>query len=168
MAKNSVYKVKWRRRRENKTNYRQRKALLSSGKPRAVVRFTNSKVIVQLVGYQYTGDTVLATSTSTELKGVGWTKGLVNTPAAYLTGFHAAKRAAVAGITEAVLDIGLSTPSKGCRAFAVLKGLQDGGLDIPSGDGIFPSEERIKGEHMGEDIPGLFEKVFTKLQEDDA
>ena len=37
------------RRRKGVTNYRKRLALLKSGLPRAVVRFTNSKVMIQIV-----------------------------------------------------------------------------------------------------------------------
>ena len=54
-----------------------------------------------------------------------------NIPASYLSGKLAAKRAIKAGVSSAVLDIGRITPTSGNRAFAVLKGLVDGGLDVP-------------------------------------
>ena len=39
------------RRRKGITNYRKRLALLKSGLPRAVVRFTNSKVTIQISNF---------------------------------------------------------------------------------------------------------------------
>ena len=43
------------RRRKGVTNYRKRLALLKSGLPRAVVRFTNSKVMVQISDFEGKG-----------------------------------------------------------------------------------------------------------------
>ena len=40
------------RRRKGVTNYRKRLALLKSGLPRAVVRFTNSKVMIQITNFE--------------------------------------------------------------------------------------------------------------------
>ena len=69
------------------------------------------------------------------------------------------------GIEEAILDIGLQRPVKGSRVFAALKGMLDAGLSIPHGDGIFPSEERIKGLHISEELENLFDEVKGKLEE---
>jgi len=44
------------RRRKGVTNYRKRLALLKSGLPRAVVRFTNAKVTVQITNFEGKGD----------------------------------------------------------------------------------------------------------------
>jgi len=49
MAKGSNYRVKLRRRREGKTDYQARKALVISGKPRLVTRFSLKNVTVQIV-----------------------------------------------------------------------------------------------------------------------
>jgi len=96
---------------------------------------------------------------------MGWEGSTSNVPAAYLTGYLAGKRAVQKGIEEAVLDIGLHVPTKGSRVFATLKGLIDAGLRIPSDKDILPSDERIRGEHIGENIVKAFEKVKSKMED---
>ena len=76
----------------------------------------------------------------------------------------AAKRALKAGVSSAVLDIGRVTPTAGGRAFATLKGLVDGGLDIPHSEKLYPDETRIKGEHISEKISKEIEKVTKKIE----
>ncbi len=164
MAKNAIYRVKMRRRREGKTDYRKRLALLKSGKIRAVVRKTNTRIIVQFIKYREDGDEVLVNVTSDRLQKYGWNKSFKSTPAAYLTGYLAGKIALQKNINEAVLDIGRYPAVRGSRLFAALKGLLDAGVDIPHGEDIFPSEERIKGKHIGEDVPALFEEVRKKME----
>ena len=148
MAKGPRYRVKFRRRREGKTNYRKRLKLLLSRKPRLVVRITNSKVIAQLVEYNPEGDRVVAAVDSSMLRSFGWKGDLNNTPAAYLTGLLVAKKALSKGISEAVLDIGLHSPTKGSRVFAVLRGAVEGGMEVPHSPEVFPDDSRIKGEHI--------------------
>jgi large subunit ribosomal protein L18 len=147
MASGPRYSVKFRRRREGKTNYKSRLALVKSRKPRMVVRKTASCIIVQFVAFAPEGDRVLGTAISKELKDLGWKHSTKSVPAAYLTGYLASKRV-VGKIPEAVLDIGLSGPRKGSRVFAALKGALDGGIKIPHGKEILPSEDRIKGKHI--------------------
>ena len=60
------------RRRKGVTNYRKRLALLKSGLPRAVVRFTNSKVTIQISNFEGKGDHVLASATSADLEKMGY------------------------------------------------------------------------------------------------
>jgi len=148
LAKGPRYRVKFRRRREGKTNYRKRLKLLLSRKPRLVVRITNSKVIAQLVEYNPEGDRVVAAVDSSMLRSFGWKGDLNNTPAAYLTGLLIAKKALSKGISEAVLDIGLHSPTKGSRVFAVLRGAVEGGMEVPHSPEVFPDDSRIKGEHI--------------------
>ena len=164
MARNAIYRVKMRRRREGKTNYRKRLAYLKSGKPRAVVRKTLRYMIVQIVEYHDDGDKILVGVTSSHLKKYGWNGSFKNTPAAYLTGYLAGKLALKKGINEAVLDIGLQSPVKGSRVFAALKGLVDAGLDVPHSEEVYPSEDRIKGEHISEEIAKMFEEVKAKME----
>ncbi len=164
MARGPTYRVKFRRRREGKTDYRERIRLLKSGLPRAVVRKTNRYIIAQIAVFDPKGDRILAFAHSRELRDLGWRHSLKATPAAYLTGLLLGLRARRAGVEEAVLDIGLHRPVRGSRVFAALKGMLDAGLRIPHGDGIFPPEERIRGEHLG--IPGEeFDAVVGKLKE---
>jgi len=95
----SRYQVKFRRRREGRTDYRQRKRLVcqdknkyQSPKYRLVVRFTNKFVICQVVYSLIDGDRVLAQATSAELERYGLACGLKNYAAAYCTGLLVARR----------------------------------------------------------------------------
>jgi len=148
MAKGARYKVPPRRRREGCTNYRKRLKLLLSKKVRLVVRITNKRVIAQFVSYEPGGDRVLVSVTSEKLREFGWKGDLNNTPAAYLTGLLAGKEALKAGIKEAILDIGLRSPVKGSRVFAVLRGAVEAGVEIPHDEEILPEDSRILGEHI--------------------
>lgn len=95
----SRYQVKFRRRREGKTDYRQRKRLCAqdknkyqSPKYRLVVRFTNTQVICQIAYALVDGDRILAQATSKELGRYGLNVGLKNYAAAYCTGLLVARR----------------------------------------------------------------------------
>lgn len=140
--------VHYRRKREQKTNYLRRRRQLVGGKPRLVVRFTNTRVIAQVVEFTVTGDKVVAAVDSTQLAKLGWTYSLKNTPAAYLTGMLIGRKAKAAGCTEAILDLGFKTPLTGSKIFAVLKGAIEAGLQVPSGSDIAPSEARLSGAHI--------------------
>jgi len=91
--------VKFRRRREGKTDYRQRKRLCTqdknkyqSPKYRLVVRFTNKQVICQIAYAQIDGDRILCAASSSELPRYGLSVGLKNYAAAYCTGLLVARR----------------------------------------------------------------------------
>jgi len=150
MATGPRYKVPYRRRREGKTNYRKRLKLLLSRKPRLVVRITNKRVIAQIIEYHPDGDRVLVGVDSSMLTKYGWKGDLNNTPAAYLTGILVAKKALEKGINEAILDIGLHTPTRGGRVFAVLRGAVEAGLEVPHSPEVLPDDSRIKGEHIAQ------------------
>ncbi|MDD1769930.1 MAG: 50S ribosomal protein L18 [Methanomassiliicoccales archaeon] len=164
MGSGPRYKVAFRRRREGRTDYRQRAKLLRADMPRAVVRTSLRHSSVQVVEYDAKGDKVLATAHSSELTELGWNKSTGNLPAAYLTGYLAGLRAKSKGVEEAVLDIGLKQPVKGAACFAVLKGLLDAGIEIPHGEEILPSEDRIKGKHISTDMDKLVEDVKNKME----
>lgn len=164
MATNPRHRVPFRRRREGKTDYRARLKLLRSGKARLVVRRSLKHTIVQLVAYEESGDRVLASSTTGQLRELGWTFSTGNTPAAYLAGLMAGRRASRAKITEAVLDIGRIRPSKGSKVFAALKGVLDAGIEVPHTDGVLPSEERIRGGHLNKPEMGKsFDEVKQRI-----
>lgn len=148
MADGPRYTVRYRRRREGRTDYKLRRALVRSGTPRAVVRLTNNYVLVQVAEAEAKGDVVKAAASSKELAKLGWKGGAGNLPAAYLTGLLAARRAVAHGVKEAVLDIGLRGPTKGSKIFAALKGLADSGLTVPHSDDRLPPIERINGSHI--------------------
>src|SRR2546428_5738877 len=148
MADSPRYSLPYRRRREGKTDYKLRRALVKSGKPRAVVRLSNQYVTVQITDATINGDIVRASASSKELPSLGWKGGLGNLPAAYLTGALAARRAIARGIKEAILDIGLKGATKGSKLFAALKGLADSGLLVPHSPERLPPMERIGGNHI--------------------
>jgi large subunit ribosomal protein L18 len=149
MARDSRYCVPFRRRRDGKTDYKARKALVLSGKPRLVVRNSLENVIAQIVVAKPHGDEALVSAQSRELtKKYGWQAPRGNVPAAYLTGLLCGLKAKAQGIEEAILDIGLQSPSKGSRAFAALKGVLDSGIRVPHSKEKLPDEKRIRGEHV--------------------
>jgi large subunit ribosomal protein L18 len=166
MATGPRYKVPFRRRREGRTDYRQRQRLLRGRVPRAVVRTSLRNVSVQIVGFDPKGDEVIASAHSRELRGMGWEKATGNLPAAYLVGYLAGKRAVKAGVESSVLDIGLKEPSKGASAFAALKGLLDAGIEVPHGDEVLPSDERIHGDHISPEMRKLVEDIKIKMEAD--
>jgi len=93
------YQTKFRRRREGKTDYRARKRLVvqpknkyNSPRYRFVVRFTNAKVITQIIYAELTGDKVICQANSKELARYGLSVGLTNYAAAYCTGLLLARR----------------------------------------------------------------------------
>jgi len=96
----SRFQVKYRRRREGKTDYYARKRLITQAKNkynapkyRLVVRFTNKDIIVQIIYARLQGDFVLTAARSHELPRYGINHGLTNWTAAYATGLLAARRA---------------------------------------------------------------------------
>jgi large subunit ribosomal protein L18 len=143
--------LKYRRRREGKTNYHKRLKLLQSGKPRMVIRRSNTGMVCQFVRYEAAGDKVVAQATAADVRkaGLAAVSGK-SVPAAYLIGYAAASRAKKAGVTEAIVDIGLHTASKGNRLFAAVKGAIDAGVEIPVNEDVLPPQDRLEGKHIQE------------------
>lgn len=148
MARDSRYCTKFRRRREGKTDYHARKALVISGVPRLVTRTSINNMIAQVVVAKPKGDEVLVSAHSRELVKYGWKAPRGNISAAYLTGFLCGLKAKAHGVEEAILDIGLYRPTKGARVFALLKGVLDAKVNVPHSEEKLPDEKRIKGEHI--------------------
>uniref|UniRef100_A0A6A7FW81 Large ribosomal subunit protein uL18 n=2 Tax=Hirondellea gigas TaxID=1518452 RepID=A0A6A7FW81_9CRUS len=93
------YKVKFRRRRECKTDYKQRTKLIAQDKNkyntpkyRFVVRITNRDISCQIFSSDLTHDECIAAAYSHELRRYGLTVGLTNYSAAYCTGLLLARR----------------------------------------------------------------------------
>ena len=162
MAHGPLYRVGFRRRREGKTDYRTRLGLLKGHKTRVVVRTSNSNIIVQFVNYVESGDQIVATAEARELPELGYKAAGNNTPSAYLTGRLAATRAKEAGVSESVLDIGRASPHKGGVLFGALKGVVDGGVQVPAGD-VFPTEDRLRAEHLGAEKAAAFAASYEKI-----
>ena len=149
MAKGPKYCVPFRRRREGKTDYQLRRALVLSRLPRLVTRGTLKHMIVQFVKAKATGDEVVASAHSQELtKTFGWKGYCGNVPAAYLTGLLCGFRAVANGVKKAILDIGLQSPTRSSRSFAVLKGALDAGVSVAHDKEILPDEKRVQGQHI--------------------
>ena len=141
--------VKYRRKRQGKTDYKLRLNQVLSGKIRLVARISNKNVITQLVEFNPDGDKVLVSAHTNEIqKKHGWKCAKRNTPAAYLTGYLIGTKAKSKEINEAILDIGLKSPIRGSLIYAVLKGAVDAGLNISHSEKVLPDEKRIKGEHI--------------------
>lgn len=162
MAHGSRYKVAFKRRKEGKTDYGARLKLIELDKSRMVVRISNNHITAQIIKVNSDGDETLVSAHSNELKKMGWLGSTKNSSAAYLTGFLCGKKALDGGIDEAILDIGLRSPTKGTKVFATLKGAVDAGLQIPHGDVILPDEERIKGENIAQYAESLSEEELNK------
>jgi len=154
-----------RRRRENRTDYKARRILLESGTSRIVVRRTNKYYILQAVESVEAQDKVLATVTSKELLKNGWDKkmagSLKSIAAGYLTGMLMAKKLKKG---KYIVDLGMARTFTGSRVFAVVKGLIDGGLDVPANEKVFPSEDRLNGEHLKPEVKAMVAKVKEALK----
>jgi large subunit ribosomal protein L18 len=156
--------ILYRRKRELKTDYNKRLKLLTSMKPRLVVRFSNKKIIGQIVEFLPKGDIVKVGISSDSIKKQGWNIATANLPVAYLTGLSLGNKAVGAGIEEVILDTGLRRPIHKGKIYAFLKGVIDSGLEVPHGKGdIFPNEERISGQHLKNDAKELFIKVKQSI-----
>mgnify|MGYP001064102557 FL=1 len=193
MAEGPNYRVKYRRRREGKTDYQSRRILATSGRPRLVVRSTLRNIYVQIIRSEQVGDCVEVSTNSYELiEKFGWQGGSENLSAAYLLGLIVGYKALAKNIKSSMLDMGLRRPTKGARVFAVVRGAVDAGLEVAHSEDVLPPDERIRGEHIAsyakilsenpetyqrrfssylkrglkpEDIPQHFEKIKSKIEE---
>ena len=164
------YRVPYRRRREGKTDYKARRALVLSKIPRFIVRGSLKHMTVQIAEAQSEGDRVITMANSRELiKTFGWKGSCSNLPSAYLTGFLCGLRAVGKDVKKAILDIGLFSPTKGSRIFAALKGVMDAGVEIPCDKEKLPDENRVSGQHIAEYAKQLsageqtaYQKQFSK------
>ncbi len=160
MARDRKYTVKVRRRRTGKTNYNKRISYIKSYKPRLVVRRSNNNIQCQIIEAKEKGDKVLYSSSSHQLKKIGWNAHTGNIPSAYLTGLLLGKKSK-AKIKEAIIDFGLQPSIKGSRLYALIKGAIDGGLNINCSDKLFPRDDIIKGRNISEYLKSFTEDKKT-------
>ncbi|MHA1171365.1 MAG: 50S ribosomal protein L18 [Candidatus Heimdallarchaeota archaeon] len=163
MKQGPRYHVKPRRRREGKTDYRKRLNLLRSRKIRIVVRKSLNNTQIQFVEYKEEGDNIIASAKSNELSKYNWKFSTSTTPAAYLTGLLAGKRAVDKGISECILDIGRHPPVTGSKLFASLKGVVDAGINCPFSEEKLPNEDRLMGKHLDKDVTPAVNDVKNKI-----
>jgi len=167
MAHGKNQRLRFKRRRNGKPDYRRRLRMLRGGIPSAVVRVSNTQVTCQLVEFGRDGDRVLASITG---KGIadkyGWPSDASgkSVPACYVAGYALAKSAMADGHDEAILDIGLAASSSGSRVFAALRGMVDAGLDVPHGEGVLPDDDRINGTHIDESVAAAVEAAKKAIE----
>lgn len=103
VVKNKAYfkrfQVKFKRRREGRTDYYARKRLIiqdknkyNTPKYRLIVRFSNRNITTQIAYARIEGDVILAAAYSHELPRYGIKNGLANYASAYATGLLLARR----------------------------------------------------------------------------
>ena len=139
--------MKYRRKRESKTDYLLRRRLIDAGKLRIVVRRMLNNIVVQFISFTPTGDKVVCSGSSKELGKYGWKGHGGNVSAAYLAGYLCGLKCKE---KKGVLDIGLAKAVKGSAFFAAAKGLIDAGVDVKCSPKVMPSEDRIKGKHISD------------------
>ena len=158
------YHVKTRRHREGRTDYRKRISLLGSKQTRLVVRRSAKQIQVQFVEYSNNGDKILATTLSNELKKTyNWNYSIGSTPAAYLTGLIAGKKAQEKGIKDCILDIGRQRATKGSNLFAAMKGVIDAGVSCPHNEEMMPADDRLMGKHIKTEMADNVEKLKNQI-----
>jgi large subunit ribosomal protein L18 len=132
------------------TDYRARKKAITSQKPLLVVRISNKNVSSQFVKPTVKGDVVLSSAHSRELSKMGWHGSPKSTPACYLLGLLAGKKAVAAGVKEAVAYNGIAPFVRGSRVAALLKGVVDAGVQVPVGEEAFPDADRLSGKTIAD------------------
>ncbi|XP_061991510.1 large ribosomal subunit protein uL18-like [Rosa rugosa] len=170
------FQVKYKRRREGKTDYRARIRLINQDKNkyntpkyRFVVRFTNKDIVAQIISATITGDLVLASAYAHELPRYGLDVGLTNYAAAYCTGLLLARRvlkklemdAEYEGNVEATGEDYSVEPGESRRPFRAL--LDVGLVKTTTGNRVFGA---LKGAlDGGLDVPHS-EKRFAGFSKD--
>ncbi|KAE9410598.1 60S ribosomal protein L5 [Gymnopus androsaceus JB14] len=185
----SRFQVKYRRRREGKTDYYARKRLTTQAKNkynapkyRLVVRFSNKDIIVQIAYARLQGDFILAAAHSKELPRYGINHGLTNWTASYATGLLCARRALTKlgladkyegvaepegqfTVTEALDEEDAPRPFKAFLDVA-MKGASDGGIyRFPGYD---PESKELDAEVLKKYIfGGHIAEYMESLEEED-
>jgi large subunit ribosomal protein L18 len=167
--KSNRYTVAFRRKREGRTDYRKRMALLKSGKERLVIRKSLKGMSAQIINYNPNGDIVVVSANSLELKKLGLKTSGSNIAVSYIVGLLLGKKAKEKGINSAIADIGLNASTKGSKIYAVIKGAIDAGLDVPASPEMFPSKERLEGKDIAHNAKHLDkengDKKYTQFSE---
>ena len=159
-AKGPTHRVPFRRRKEKKTDYKKRLALVKGEKPRMIVRRSNRYILVQFVEFRQDGDRTVFTINGRKFSKMFNWPAKRNVWSAYLAGLYAGKEMAKKGVKEFVLDIGMRTPSKGSVVFAALQGAVDAGLKTKYSAEKVPSD---KLSNPPEAVKALFDETKKKI-----
>uniref|UniRef100_A0A0C9S0U4 TSA: Wollemia nobilis Ref_Wollemi_Transcript_28804_1295 transcribed RNA sequence n=1 Tax=Wollemia nobilis TaxID=56998 RepID=A0A0C9S0U4_9CONI len=170
------FQVKFKRRRQGKTDYRARLRLINQDKNkyntpkyRFVVRFSNKDICAQIIYATLAGDVTMAAAYSHELPQYGLEVGLTNYAAAYCTGLLLARRLLkklemdeeYVGVEEATGEDYSVEPTESRRPFRAL--LDVGLVRTTTGNRVFGA---LKGAlDGGLDIPHS-EKRFAGYSKD--
>ena len=184
----SRFQVKWRRRREGKTNYYSRKKLLLQDKQkynvakyRLVVRFSKKNILCQLIYSRLEGDFVISSSYSRNLPNIGLPLINNNYSTSYINGLYLSKKFFSENFLDikkkqpknnftVILDLGLVRVTTGNKVFAAMKGAVDGGFSIPHNEKRFPGfkkNEDFEVEVMKDRIEGKHVFEYMKLLKDE-
>ena len=138
--------------------------MLMSKRDFIAINVTNENTQVQILKPEITGDKVIASAHSRFLLKDGWKGSRKNIPAAYLTGYFSGKKALSKGVDNAIVYSGTRKYTQ--RMAAVVKGVVDAGIKVPSDEETFPSEERISGEHLKvkNDIATVKSKIDSEVK----
>lgn len=161
-------RIEKRRRRENKTDYKNRLNILKKGTPRIVFRKTNKYLIAQYIESKEAKDKVIFGFNTKDLIGYGWPKefsgSLKSIPAAYLLGYLMSKEIIKSKLEKPIVDFGMIRMIYKTKTYAFLKGLIDAGLKIPCKEKTFPEEKRIHGENLKKkNFSTYFQEIKSKI-----
>ncbi len=158
-------KIDKRRRREGKTNYEKRIKMLKGNLPRLVFRKTNRYLIAQYVLSKEAKDKIILGINSKSLLKFGWPEkaksGLKSVTASYLLGLLIGKKIKDKKIEDPIVDLGMIRNVHKSKTYGFLKGLIDAGIKIDYKEGIFPEENRLKGDHLKNKVD--FEKIKSGI-----
>lgn len=170
MVSTKKYVAIYRRRRMGATDYHARRKIITSTSPLLAVRVSSKNVSAQFIEPKTEGDHVLSAAHSRNLKKLGWKGSSKSVPACYLLGLLAGKRAKERGVVKAHLYNGLSLFVTGSRVSALVRGVQDAGVDVPMPKEVAPSPERLSGKATAEYAKSLlaedrdrYSKLFSGM-----
>ncbi|MBA3750076.1 MAG: 50S ribosomal protein L18 [Nitrosopumilus sp.] len=153
--------------RNNKTNYRKRKAVLIGRRNFITIKTSNENIHCQLIKPNLKGDLVLSFSNSKELAKYGWKGASNNLSASFLVGLLMGKKMLGKNNTSAILYTGKTSFTS--KVAACLKGVATAGVEIPLSEDALPDDNRINGTHVSKYAAvlkkdkNLYEKRFSKL-----
>jgi len=185
----SRFQVKWRRRREGKTNYHNRKKILiqdkqkyNAAKYRLVVRISKRNILCQLIYSRLEGDFVLSSSYSRKLGLIGLPLVNNNFSTSYINGLNLSRKFFIENFSceksknllknkfKVILDIGLTRVTTGNKVFSAMKGAVDGGFSIPHNEKRFPGYKKTEEfdlEMLKTRIEGKHVMEFMELLKDE-
>jgi len=141
-----TYTAVLRRTRQNRTNYRKRKAILIGRHSFVSITVSNQNVMAQVLKPRAMGDLVITAVSSKELLKYGWNGSMNSIPSCYLTGLILGIRTLEKGMNNLVLYTGKKSFTT--RVASCLKGIIDAGVSIPVSEVSLPKIERLNGGHI--------------------